>query len=307
MVLSNFGSVSASIYDLNVIQPVHVQKIATNQLPAPQLVFQGTEEYTANGKNFTRYKLAVANWEAFPAAMFKAAPDLPPCGDNKNSSQTWVEINNAQTNNYIYGFCALPSPKNLNSIWFAVEKGQRPPKSVYIILKDRRANKNYRSNEVVLERSSALKEDCIAFNPNNIAVKQVNGSWKIVENENHWMFDFGNKKDEATRAFQVIKKYGMNKSCFVGRPQPSFTYLLVNDNAPSSSMPGEDCVAFNPATTTLSKINNRWKIVDGSHWMFDFGTNKAEAEQSLDIIKKYNFTRSCFVGRPNPSFTYLRK
>jgi hypothetical protein len=72
-------------------------------------------------------------------------------------------------------------------------------------------------------------------------------------------------------------------------------------------MKGEDCIAFNPATTTVSKINNRWKIVDGSHWMFDFDTNKAEAEQSLAVINKYNFTHSCFVGRPNPSFTYLRK
>ncbi|BAZ10686.1 hypothetical protein NIES4071_25090 [Calothrix sp. NIES-4071] len=163
------------------------------------------------------------------------------------------------------------------------------------------------SSELLLTQKQASKEDCIAFNPNNIAVKQVNGSWKIVENGNHWMFDFGANKDEATRAFQVIKQYSMSKSCFVGRPQPSFKYLLTNNNAPSGAIPGEDCVAFNPATTALSKINNRWKIVDGNHWMFDFNTNKAEAEQSLEIIKKYNFTRSCFVGRPDPSFTYLRK
>lgn len=163
-------------------------------------------------------------------------------------------------------------------------------------------------NTVVgIQKIAANPEDCIAFNPNSIAVNQVNGSWKIVENGNHWMFDFGVKKDEAIRAFQVIKQYGMNKSCFVGRPQPSFKYLLKNDNAPVGAIRGEDCVAFNPATTTLSKINNRWKIVDGSHWMFDFNTNEAEAKQSLEIIKKYKFTRSCFVGRPDPSFTYLRK
>jgi hypothetical protein len=75
--------------------------------------------------------------------------------------------------------------------------------------------------------------------------------------------------------------------------------------APSSLR--EDCVSFNPATTAVTSIDGRWKIVDGSHWIFDFGNNRAEAEQSLQIIKKHDFTRSCFVGRPDPSFEYLRK
>jgi len=93
----------------------------------------------------------------------------------------------------------------------------------------------------------------------------------------------------------------------VGRPDPSFTYLLVGQNAPSGPMSGEDCVSFNPATTEVKQVNGRWKIVDGSHWMFDFGSNRAEAEQALKVIKKYGFRYSCFVGRPDPSFTYMRR
>ena len=69
----------------------------------------------------------------------------------------------------------------------------------------------------------------------------------------------------------------------------------------------EDCIPFNPNTTTVKNINGRWKIVDGNHWMFDFGNKKAEAEKAYSIIKKYGFTRSCFVGRPDPSFQYLKK
>ena len=41
----------------------------------------------------------------------------------------------------------------------------------------------------------------------------------------------------------------------------------------------EDCIPFNPATIEVKEIDGRWKIVDGSHWMFDFGSNKAEAEK----------------------------
>jgi hypothetical protein len=157
-----------------------------------------------------------------------------------------------------------------------------------------------------LAAPSSLREDCVSFNPATTTVANINGSWKIVDGS-HWMFDFGSKKAEADRSLAIIKHYKMNQSCFVGRPNPSFKYLLVSGAAPSGAMTGEDCVSFNPATATVANINGSWKIVDGSHWMFDFGSNRAEAEQSLQIIKKHGFTHSCFVGRPGPSFEYLRK
>ena len=69
----------------------------------------------------------------------------------------------------------------------------------------------------------------------------------------------------------------------------------------------EDCIPFNPDNAMVKNVNGSWKIVDGSHWMFDFGGKKAEAEKTLAIIKKYGFTRSCFIGRPGPSFQYMRK
>ncbi len=152
----------------------------------------------------------------------------------------------------------------------------------------------------------ALAEDCVSFNPQTAQVKKINGRWKIVDGS-HWVLDFESKKAEAEKALQIIRHYGMNRSCYVGRPDPSFTYLLVSGSAPAGSFAGEDCVAFNPATIEVKKINGRWKIVDGSHWMFDFGSKKAEADKAYAIIKKYGFRYSCFVGRPDASFSYLRK
>lgn len=151
-----------------------------------------------------------------------------------------------------------------------------------------------------------VTEDCITFNPNTIEVKEFNGRWKIVDG-NHWMFDFGSNKAEAEKAFNIIRYYRMNSTCYVGRPDPSFTYLLVSGSAPEGAFVGEDSIPFNPAMIEVKEIGGRWKIVDGSQWMFDFGTNKVEAETAFAIIKKYGFRYSCFVGRPNPSFIYMRK
>jgi hypothetical protein len=150
------------------------------------------------------------------------------------------------------------------------------------------------------------KEDCVSFNPRTTTVERIRGSWKIVDGS-HWMFDFGNKKTEADLALKIIKHSGMDQSCFVGRPGPSFQYMLVSGSAPRGSFRGEDCVSFNPRTTEVKYIDGHWKIVDGSHWMFDFGSNEAEAREALAIIKKHGFRYSCFVGRPQASFEYLRR
>ncbi len=153
---------------------------------------------------------------------------------------------------------------------------------------------------------SGVREDCVRFNPRTTRLRRINNSWKIVDGS-HSMFNFGNKLGEARKSLRVIKRYGANKSCFVGRPQASLKYLLVNNTAPTGRLSREDCVAFNPDTTRVKRVNNRWKLVDRNHLLFDFGNKRSEARKSLAIIRKHNFRKSCFIGRPDPSFTYLRR
>jgi len=113
--------------------------------PNPVLYLTGTDFFTANGKNWIRYEYDVANKDDYPAEMFAAAPGLPPCGKNTNSSRTWVDFFDSRGKR-LYGFCALGKPADLNRIWFAVEDGEVPPSYVYIELNDRQTNTKYKSN-----------------------------------------------------------------------------------------------------------------------------------------------------------------
>lgn len=180
--------------------------------------------------------------------------------------------------------------------------------TIQILKASPRARRIIESRVPAIQLSPAppLKEDCVAFNPGVARRARVRGRWKIIEGK-HWLFDFENKGAEAARALKVIKHYKMTNSCFVGRPDPSFTYLLSSNRAPAGAMPGEDCISFDPDRTAVIQARGRWKIAEGSHWVFDFGTSKSEAETALAIIKRYGFTHSCFVGRPRPSFSYLRR
>ena len=118
---------------------------AQNTLPNPVLYMTGTEYYTAGGKNWVRHRYDVLNKDQYPAAMFAAAPTLPPCGTNTNSSRSWVDFFDSRGKR-LYGFCALGDPANLGKIWFATEEGTVPPSYVYIEINDRQTNKKYKSN-----------------------------------------------------------------------------------------------------------------------------------------------------------------
>jgi len=119
-------------------------------LPLPQVKFAGTEDYEANGQQWTKYKLVIVNRSDYANDLFTPAPDLPPCGDNKNSARAWVDIYNRQGRKRIYGFCALQGAKDLGYLWFAIEKGTPPPESVYLTITDRRTNTRATSNVLAI-------------------------------------------------------------------------------------------------------------------------------------------------------------
>jgi len=114
-------------------------------IPNPVLYLTGTEAYQVNGKTFIRYKYDVINKDQYPADMFAAAPNLPPCGKNTKASRTWVDIFDDRGKR-LYGFCALGKPADLGTIWFALEEGVVPPSYVYIEMNDRQTNTKYKSN-----------------------------------------------------------------------------------------------------------------------------------------------------------------
>lgn len=149
------------------------------------------------------------------------------------------------------------------------------------------------------------EEDCISFNPDQLTISP-NGTTTLLKNGNSSLFLFPNA-GEATAARDKIRHYRMNKSCFVGRPNPDFNYLLVGNSSPSGAHTPEDCISFNPSQLKVVRNSNRtYNLNSGRIALYTF-PNQQEAEQSKQIIQKYGFQKSCFIGRPDPSFHYLRK
>ncbi len=133
--------------------------ICPPNLPDPQIQITGSEDYETGGQAFTRYNISVTNRAAYPDALFAAAPDLPPCGLNANSSRTWVDIHDGDGVR-LYGFCALGEADHLGGLWFALPRGTPPPDCVSVTLTDRRCQQSYASTCAPI---TGLGPACIDF------------------------------------------------------------------------------------------------------------------------------------------------
>ena len=154
----------------------------------------------------------------------------------------------------------------------------------------------------------ATMEDCLSINPAQVEAAHTGGSWKLVQGSN-WLFDFGNDADseqQARTANRIIRHYGINQTCYVGRPGPSMTYLLSERRAPQGGVQGEDCINFNANALELRAEGNRWLMSDGRSRMAMFD-DAGEAHLALFLVQYYGFTHQCFIGRPNPPLRYWRR
>ncbi|MCQ0092523.1 hypothetical protein [Roseovarius sp. M141] len=120
----------------------------TPALVKPIVVFNGSERVDIRGRKFDRYNLGVKNSKSFHPSLFAGAPQLPPCGANKNASRTWLDILDGKTGARLYGYCAFSSPGNLRNFSLTIPAGTAPPSSVRISLTDRQTRKRVLSDPV---------------------------------------------------------------------------------------------------------------------------------------------------------------
>lgn len=152
-----------------------------------------------------------------------------------------------------------------------------------------------------------IAEDCpTTFDPNELQVV-TQGWWfwrrSVIADGNRRLFNFGGRRNEAQQALAVIRRVGFDQSCFVGRPDPSFTYLKTNGQVPGVATAGGDCNAFDPDDVQVAAQASGWRLLVGNQVLDTFSVED-EARAAASLIQQYRMNRQCFVGRPDPSFRY---
>ncbi len=152
----------------------------------------------------------------------------------------------------------------------------------------------------------SLHEDCLRIQPHALRARLLSGGWTVVDGR-ELLLDFGPSRANADRAKEVICFYGLDRICYVGRPDAQMMYFTSKGGAPAGPMPGEDAVVFGLARIRAERVGGDWIVTDGTSRLLDFGPSRFNALHAVAIIRKYGFTHQCFVGRPDAPMMYFRK
>lgn len=151
-------------------------------------------------------------------------------------------------------------------------------------------------------------EDCLTHAPSRLSVESAGGNrFRIAQGRRSLMIF--ESRSEAQTALRVIRHYNLTSRCFIGRPQPSLSYLkTAEDKLPSGSISGEDCIRLrNPdALRVRERSSNLYQVIDGNSVPYS-APNRAEAERIIKVVQHYDARATCYVGRPDPGMTYIKR
>lgn len=153
------------------------------------------------------------------------------------------------------------------------------------------------------DAGNPVRHICVRFDPYSVHVAGDAQGYSLAS-EGKRITSVDGSRAEARLAVYIIRFYGMNEFCRIGRREPSMTYYLVNGWAPQGRSPSEDCLWFDQTGSQLREIDGRWALVDRNNTVLSLGRNKAAALEVVGAIRSHNFSEICFVGRPGPSMIY---
>lgn len=163
---------------------------------------------------------------------------------------------------------------------------------------------------VKIRKDGSYIENCVAVNFLNLNVAFEKGFW-VIKQKDEILFMSFKDQNEARIALTMIQNNRVSKRCHIGQPLPKFIYLLNDQDLPILfNTDGEKCVSFSPESARVEAASvSGWKV-SGGEMLVSFvedpfgkvkrtsGELKGEAEQTLSIIKKYNFKQQCYIGSP---------
>jgi hypothetical protein len=134
----------------------------------------------------------------------------------------------------------------------------------------------------------------VHFEPRQVKMELDGQSWKL-RYQGQDLEDFGKGSFQAQQVLQWIQQYGCTEQCRIGFPETVFSYYLVNGSPAKGvkfSMQGQP---FRPEDMSVKQLNQTWHLCDKGQPILAVGTQRQDAEQVLEVIRRYRFD---FLARP---------
>jgi hypothetical protein len=174
------------------------------------------------------------------------------------------------------------------------------------------------------------QEQKVPLSAMDVSVKRAFGAWEVWAGQRQ-LRSFGDSEVNARDVARVLRDLRPTEWVTIGGAKPVVEYGLINGRPPVAGAAGaaegksdsnvQNAGGFGPTvaaaaakfvqpidlrTARSEAIRGAWCVRDNDNILFNFGPDRAGAEQAIAVIRKYGFNRVGTVGTPTqPVMSYL--
>jgi hypothetical protein len=148
-------------------------------------------------------------------------------------------------------------------------------------------------------------EDKFPLDSATVTMKRINGSWQVWAGQ-RLLRDLGNDERAAQDVTRTLRELHPTEWARIGSPRPVVEYGLVNGRPPIVGGFPRMLVPIDLKTVRVEPVKGVWCLRDDGGIHFNFGSNRADADQALAVVQKYGFNRIGLIGpHTAPAMAYL--
>jgi hypothetical protein len=137
---------------------------------------------------------------------------------------------------------------------------------------------------------------------NDWQLRREQGRWTLYGSGRRTVIDFPNR-EEAERGLLIVQKFALEEYCTVGA---EFSYFKSGGSLPTGDLGGEDCLSIQRDRLSYKVAGGRHLVMNGDASLIAMRT-ETEAQRALAILRGLGARQICYLGRPGPSLTYLKR
>lgn len=144
----------------------------------------------------------------------------------------------------------------------------------------------------------------VKFDPRKAELRYIDSQWCLVAGDTY-LKQFGKEQRVAYDALVALRSLELTELASIGKPKPVFEYFLCRGRAPTGHALGLRITKFDLERLELRQTLGGWKLMENNRPLFNFGSEREEAEKALAIIRHYQFNQIGHLGQPDPLMTVL--
>lgn len=142
-----------------------------------------------------------------------------------------------------------------------------------------------------------------AINWQQLQLHRAPDGWKLLAGD-QVIGSFGLNDTPGRELQYLIQHYRVTEVCRVG---PSFTYFLVNGQAPRGLLHGVRSVPFRPEALVVQQLAGGWIICHGNDPLVSCGPRFEDAALALQALQRHQFDHLIRVGQEPSTLCFFVK